>query len=179
VFSSKRAGFATLWKIPASGGESEPVAGVGGNAFLPAVSLSGNLLAYTNQETNVNIWGIRVGPSGRVEGSPRKLISGTGSQADDEISPDGKRVVFASDRSGDTEIWVANIGGSNALQLTSLHAPLAGSPRWSPDGRWIVFGAMVDASGGAFVVSSEGGTPRRLTAPSVSALVFGWSRDGK
>ena len=179
VFSSKRSGFATLWKIPASGGESEPVSGVGGNAFFPAVSARGNLLAYVNQESNVNIWGIRMTPSGRAEGSPRKLISGTGEQVDDEISPDGKRVVFASDRSGDVEIWVADIDGSNPLQLTSLHAPLAGSPRWSPDGRWIVFGAMVDESGGAFLVSADGGTPRRLTPPSVSALVFAWSHHGE
>lgn len=179
VFSSKRSGLATLWKIPASGGASEPVAGVGGNAYSPAVSLRGDLLAYANQETNVNIWGIQTDSSGRAEGAPRKLISGSGAQLDDEISPDGKRVVFASDRSGDTEIWVTNIDGSNPLQLTSLHAPLAGSPRWSPDGRWIVFGAMVDDSGGAFVVRAEGGTPRRLTPPGVMALVFAWSRDGK
>jgi eukaryotic-like serine/threonine-protein kinase len=179
VFSSKRSGFTTLWKIPASGGEIEPVAGVGGYAFLPAVSPHGNLLAYVNQETNTNIWGVHLDSRGRADGPPRKLISGTGMQDDDEISPDGKRVVFASDRSGDTEIWVANIDGSSPLQLTSLHAPLAGSPRWSPDGRWVVFGAMVDESGGAFVVSADGGTPRRLTPPGVMALVFAWSHDGK
>ena len=179
VFSSKRSGFPTLWRIPASGGTSEPLAAVGANAFSPAVSFRSNVLAYVNQETNVNIWGIRIDPSGRSESEPRKLISGTGTQLDSEISPDGSRVAFASDRSGDTEIWVANIDGSSPVQLTSLHAPLAGSPRWSPDARWIVFGAMVDESGGAFVISAEGGAPRRLTPPGVMALVFAWSRDGK
>jgi serine/threonine protein kinase/DNA-binding winged helix-turn-helix (wHTH) protein/WD40 repeat protein len=179
VFSSKRSGFPTLWKIPASGGKSEPVAAVGGNAYSPAVSLRGNVLAYVNQETNMNIWGVRIDSSGRAEGAPSKIISGTGAQFDDEISPDGRRVVFGSDRSGDDEIWVANIDGSNLLQLTSLHAPLAGSPHWSPDGHWIVFGAWVDESGGAFVVGADGGTPRRLTPPGVMAFTFAWSHDGK
>lgn len=183
VFSSKRAGFATLWTIPASGGEIEPVAGVGGNAFFPAVSPRGNLLAYADQELNVNIWRVRVAPSGRAQGPPSEIISGTGLQVDDEISPDGKRVVFASDRSGDMEIWVANIDGSNPVQLTSLHSPLTGSPRWSPDGRWIAFDSRLAQHGGIFIVSAKGGTTRRLTPrltpPSIEALLPSWSHDGR
>ena len=179
VFSSKRAGFATLWTIPASGGEIEPVAGVGGNAFFPAVSPRGNLLAYADQELNVNIWRIQVAPSGRARGSPSKIISGTGLQVDDEISPNGKRLVFASDRSGDMEIWLANIDGSNPLQLTSLRSPLTGSPRWSPDGNWIAFDSRLGEHEGVFVISAEGGTPRRLTPQSIEAMVPSWSYDGK
>ena len=40
-----------------------------------------------------------------------------------------------SERSGAEEIWVANADGSQPVQLTTfgLHA---GSPDWSPDGRW-------------------------------------------
>jgi eukaryotic-like serine/threonine-protein kinase len=179
VFSSQRSGFTTLWKIPTSGGEIEAVAGVGGNAFLPAISANGNLLAYVNQESNANIWGMQLTGSGRPEGPPKKVISGTGQQTDSEISPDGKRIVFTSDRSGDPEIWVANIDGSNPLQLTSMRAPLTGSPRWSADGRWIAFGSETGEHGGAFVVSADGGAPRRLTPPSIWGLVPSWSRDGK
>jgi len=179
VFSSKRAGFATLWKIPVSGGEIEPVAGVGANAFFPAVSPRGDILAYANGELNVNIWRVQLAPSGRAQGSPRKIISGTRLQAADEISPDGKRVVFASDRSGDLEIWVANIDGSDPLRLTSLQSPLTGSPRWSPDGRWIAFDSRLGGHGSVFVVSAQGGTPRRLTPPSIEGLVPSWSHDGR
>ena len=106
--------------------------------------------------------------------------------SDVQVSPDGHDVAFTVTRHDlvksepVSQVWVARADGvtHREFQLTQ-GAYQASSPRWSPDGRWIVFGAMVDASGGAFVVSSEGGTPRRLTAPSVSALVFGWSRDGK
>jgi hypothetical protein len=31
--------------------------------------------------------------------------------------------------------WVADLDGSNPLQLTALHAPMATAPRWSPDSR--------------------------------------------
>ena len=179
VFSSQRSGLPTLCKVPISGGEIEPLAGVGGNAYFPAVSPRGNLLAYIRWEENYNIWSIQVTPAGRVEGPPRKLIAGTGMQVDDEFSPDGKRIVFGSDRSGAQEIWVANADGSNAAQLTSFGGSETGTPRWSPDGRWIAFDSGPDGRTGVFVVSAEGGAPRRLTAPTDDAFVPSWSRDGR
>jgi Tol biopolymer transport system component len=117
--------------------------------------------------------------SGRLEGLPRKVISGSRLQADDEFSPDGKRIVFLSDRSGNTEIWVADADGSNAAQLTFFGAPLTGTPRWSPDGRWIAFDSRPGGHAGVFVVSGEGGAPRRVTPPSMDAVVPSWSSDGK
>jgi Tol biopolymer transport system component len=179
VFSSGRSGLTTLWRVPSSGGEIEALAGVGEDASLPAVSPRGNLLAYTRYEANVNIWSIRVTPSGRLEGLPRKLISGSRQQMDDEFSPDGKQIVFFSDRSGSQEIWVANADGSNAAQLTSFAGPITGTPRWSPDGRWIVFDSRPSGHAGVFVVSAEGGAPRLLTPPTMDAFVPSWSSDGK
>jgi eukaryotic-like serine/threonine-protein kinase len=179
VFLSGRLGLHTLWKVPASGGEIEPVAGVGEGADSPAVSPRGNLIAYTKWEVNANIWEIRASPSGRVEGPPTKLISGIEMQVDDEFSPDGKRIAFGSDRLGNLEIWVANADGSNAAQLTFFGGPITGTPHWSPDGRWIAFDSRPGGHPGVFVVSAEGGTPRRLTPPTSDAFVPSWSRDGK
>jgi Tol biopolymer transport system component/serine/threonine protein kinase len=179
VFSSWRSGVPTLWKAPVSGGEIEALAGIGENANAPALSPRANLLAYTRSERNANIWGIHVTPAGRVEGSRAKLISGSGMQADDEFSPDGKRIVFASDRSGDMEIWVADADGSKAAQLTSFGGPSTGTPHWSPDGRWIAFDSRPGGQTGVFVVRAEGGKPRRLTPPTADAFVPTWSRNGK
>ena len=179
VFSSWRSGLATLWKVPVSGGEVEALAGVGGDAYSPAVSARGNLLAFTRSEENDNIWGILVTPAGRAGYPPRKLISGTSWQVDGEFSPDGKRIVFASYRSGNAEIWVADADGSNAAQLTSFGGPLTGTPRWSPDGRWIAFDSRPNGRSGVFVLGVEGGVPRRLTPPATDAFVPSWSRDGK
>lgn len=87
--------------------------------------------------------------------------------------------MFASDRLGTDEIWVATSDGSNLVQLTSFGGPVTGTPHWSPDGRWIAFDSRPGGRSGVFVVSAEGGTPRRLTPPTTDGIVPNWSRDGE
>jgi hypothetical protein len=60
VYSANRGGgLFTLWTIPISGGQPEPLAGIGQDAYFPAVSPLGKLLAYNLQIQNSNIWRAR------------------------------------------------------------------------------------------------------------------------
>jgi serine/threonine protein kinase/Tol biopolymer transport system component len=127
IFSSGRSGLQTLWKVSLSGGEVEPVTGPGEQAIFPAVSPPGHVLAYEKFEVNANIWSIRIGPSGGGAGSPIKIISGSGQQFDSELSPDGQRIAFGSNASGNKEIWLAKADGADVLQLTSLRVD-SGTP---------------------------------------------------
>jgi Tol biopolymer transport system component len=60
-----------------------------------------------------------------------------------------------------------------------LKAAQLGSPSWSPDGRTIAFDARLEGHGDIFVISADGGAPRRLTTDPVENNVPAWSRDGK
>lgn len=73
---------------------------------------------------------------------PKSLKQGeqSGYNAESVISPDGKRVVFTSDRGGDLDIWVMSIDGTHAKQLTHTLG-YDGGPWWSPDGKKICFRA--------------------------------------
>jgi dipeptidyl aminopeptidase/acylaminoacyl peptidase len=97
-----------------------------------------------------------------------------------QISPDKKKLVFTRSFTGTNEVWVSNVDGNSLVKLTSLDGPAAGSPRWSPDGRWIAFDVDWYKRGKVFIVSANGGPSREIAADADGQnLVPNWSRDGK
>lgn len=54
------------------------------------------------------------------------------------FSPDGKQVAFISDRDGLSNVWVMDTNGENLRQITKEKTNLIHSPKWSPDGEYIV-----------------------------------------
>jgi Tol biopolymer transport system component len=69
--------------------------------------------------------------------------------------------------------------GSNAIQLTHFGGPLSGTPRWSPDGKQIVFDSRANGVSQVYVVSVDGGQPRPLTNDAAGGEVPAFSRDGR
>ncbi len=179
VFSSDRGGLYSLWRVPVSGGTPELVGAAGQDAYQPTVSRQGNRLAYLHEKANLNIWRT-TGPNWTgPRAAPTKLIASTRQQADVDFSPDGKKIAFASDRSGGWEIWICASDGSNPVELTSFSAANTGTPRWSPDGKQIAFDSRKEGHSDIYVMSAEGGSARRLTTEPFENNVPSWSRDGR
>ncbi|HTR25184.1 MAG TPA: winged helix-turn-helix domain-containing protein [Terriglobales bacterium] len=179
VFASNRGGAVwSLWRISVRGGTPERVAVGSERAYAPVISLKGHRLAYVSGYWNENIWRMTIGP-GRHAAKPEKLIFSDMQEEGPEYSPDGKRIVFQSTRSGNFEIWRADADGSNLVQLTSMGGPLTGTPRWSPDGRWISFDSRPGAHPNIHIVSSDGGPVRRFNNDTSDDGVASWSHDGK
>jgi len=175
VFSSNRTGGYYLWRIPAGGGRPQRLPGLGDSTSEPSFSRDGRYLAYSRFFADANIWRVDVeGPW-----SPHKLISSTYYDSSPSFSPDRRQVVFRSNRSGFHEIWVSDIGGRSARQLTHFNGPLTGTPRWSPDGRWIAFDSRPEAQADIYVIPAAGGTPRRVTGNAAEDVVPNWSRDSR
>ena len=71
-------------------------------------------------------------------GEARRIIGGMSFESQPKFSPDGKKIVFISDRSGAENVWIADPDGSNPKAITKGRNLEYVSPSWTPDGR-IVF----------------------------------------
>jgi tricorn protease len=76
------------------------------------------------------------------------------------------------------DIWTVPRQGGDAKRLTSIAAVSAG-PYFSPDGSQVAYSALEHGTTDVYVVSSDGGVPRRLTWEPTGSLVTGWTADGK
>ncbi len=67
-----------------------------------------------------------------------QLVADPSSDVQPALSPDGSRVAFASNRSGNWDIWVIDIDGTNLIQISSTPSHDV-SPSWAPDGRSLAY----------------------------------------
>lgn len=66
------------------------------------------------------------------------LVSGPGYDAEATVSPNGDKIVFTSDRSGDLELYICDIDGTNQTQIT-FELGYDGGAFFSPDGSQLIF----------------------------------------
>jgi Tol biopolymer transport system component len=179
VFSSNRAGtLPRLWRIGLAGDKLEVLPGLGEDAEAVAVARQGHRLAYVRAFFEVHLWRMKrpatpaerptatkFAPSRRLEGNPH-------------YSGDGKRVTFASDRSGSLEIWVCDSEGlSPPDRLTWFVPHTTGTPRLSFDGQDVVFDSRKSGRAAIWQVGAEGGRPPRKLTTGKEDMTPSWSRD--
>jgi len=103
-----------------------------------------------------------------------------------DISPNGRHIVYCSTRitetnpEGDLEIFVMNADGSNPRQLTSNGVGINDAwPRWSPNGKQIVFHSNVDGNFEIYIINADGTDLTRVTDYSGVDQFPEWSPNGK
>jgi Tol biopolymer transport system component/predicted Ser/Thr protein kinase len=179
IFGSRIFSSPSLFRVSTSGsGQPEQLPFTGENAFSPAISRSGNRLAYQRDLSDGNIWRLSLSVSGTAAEPPTRFIASTRDEYNPQYSPDGKWIAFSSDRSGVQSIWVSDAEGSNAVELFSRASAVCGTPRWSPDGQRIAFDSDAEGNFDIYIIRSGGGKAVRLTTDSTDDLIPSWSRDG-
>ena len=117
--------------------------------------------------------------------TPDALVYDLTPASDPQVSPDGRRIVFAlttTDRQSQqvsSHLWLCDVDGGNRRQLT-YNGGRNGAARWSPDGRSIAFVSDRVKQSGLFVLPlAEGGEAREVTRHGQEIKDLAWSPDGR
>jgi Tol biopolymer transport system component len=126
-----------------------------------SLSADGRVLVIQQQTVVEHIWVIPDRDSTRA----RQLTFGASDRDGSNglaWTPDG-HIVFASARSGASDIWMMNADGTGARQLTAETAGVNWRPRATPDGRYIVFTSTRAGLQNIWRINADGSNPIRLT----------------
>jgi len=167
-----------LWRVAAFGTKPpEPVELAGLQAIQPWAAASRDRLVFAHLLRDSDVYRFETGRP--TETAP--VLASTFGEYTPQISPDGRRVAFESEQSGDGhDVWLAEADGTNPVPLTHGPGLYQGSPRWSPDGARIAFDSHgEDGTLDIWTIEVDGGSPRRLTRGSGNESSPSWSRDGR
>jgi Tol biopolymer transport system component/DNA-binding winged helix-turn-helix (wHTH) protein len=180
VFRSSRNG-GTPWRVSTDDGVIEP------EAEYPSVGVlanGGGRFAYVKGSgISPIVWRADLArPAGKPVSLRKNLFQ---SNVDDsaQLSPDGRQVVYRTRSArgclcGDT-IWRSDADGGNPVQLTFIDEGFTGSPRWSPDLKWIVYDYHVGQHSQIYMIDSEGRNQHTVASGDYENVVPNFSRDGK
>jgi serine/threonine protein kinase len=179
IFSSNRGGVFKLWRISRRGGRPNLLAaGIQKSADV-AVSRTDNKLIFVEERSDNTIWKCPMPQKGKPPPEPFPFITSTEADQLANFSPDGKRIVFRSRRSGNWEIWMCDAEGKNPVQLTFFGGQEVTPVHWSPDGRSIAFSENQEGQEDIFTLDIEDGSHKRITTDPSNEIFPNWSRDGK
>lgn len=148
----------------------------GPSLLFPQFSPDGRHIAYVSFKSGVPNIVVRSSDGGLVGGT--RFNSTTSSPS---ISPNGQ-LAFSSaiGGGGGMDIYVSNLDGSNARQLTRTRSTVNISPRWNPKtGREIAFISDRGGSPQIYVMDSSGANQRPLVARGGQSDSPSWSPDGR
>ena len=162
--------------------QSEAVSAVSGRALHPPSRLWRRLAPFALVGAALAallaywlVWSGRSTAEISSQWSFSQLTDEPGQELYPSLSPDGRSLVYASQASGNWDIYFQRVGGKTALNLTKDSAADDTQPAFSPDGERIAFRSERDG-GGLFVMGATGENARRL---SDRGFHPSWSPDAK
>ena len=196
AFSSNRDGNSEIYVMDADGGNPRRLTNNSDGDWDPSWSPDGERIVFLSDrdghgDGRASIPEIYVmDANGRNQ---QNLTNNPNADRSPSWSPDGKRIVFESDRERNKDkphngdIYVMDADGGNQQNLTNINPNEDRYPSWSPDGERIVFSSSReghvehnwDITYEIYVMDADGGNQQRLTNNRNNELSPVWSPDGE
>jgi len=178
MFESNKFGGDGIYLIDIDGENLTPLT-LSGHGRYPQFFPDGNKILYL---IDYNVYTMNIDGSGSI-----RLTNHTFRDRSTDISQDGEKIVFHSNRDGNYEVYIMDCDGSNQTNLTN-HSGSDSDPKFFPSGEMIVFVSVRNDNVDIYSININGNNLQRLTTnpgvdnnPSVSPdgnqIVFRSNRD--
>lgn len=142
------------------------------DAQAPSISTRNGMLAFVHRQPRFGLYRIDA-----HTGDWQRLFASAGRDAQPTLAPDGRQIVFTSDRAGRFELWWARLDAPDALRpIEGVRPDTRQAPVWSPDGRSLLLTALGEDNLPMILeVEPASGRVERLEVPArqVAQAAFG------
>lgn len=163
-----------IYELDLADGSVNRLTNVYGVETAPEFSPDGKSLTYAKWNDSTQNFQIMI--ANRNGGNPAKIPGAHG--WDPTWSPDGKRILFASDMRGLVQLYTVKPDGNNLAAITNLPA-IRGRSDWSADGNYIVTYSGPAWNRELYIMNADGSASRQLTPSGGNSQGPSFSPDGK
>lgn len=133
------------------------------DAQAPSISPVNGMLAFVHRRPQFGLY--------RVDADSaewQRLFPSSGRDFQPLLAPDGRQLVFTSDRAGRFELWWARLDAPDSLRpIEGVRPDTRQPPIWSPDGRHLLVTALDDANAPMILeIEPDSGSIERLEIPA-------------
>ena len=131
-----------------------------------AFTADGKRLAYSQGRSVANVWRVPIKSDQDKPAAWTEAQQMTFDQAFIEfvdVSPDGRQLVFSSDRAGNHDIWVMPVDNPGQLRQLTFNVEPDWDPDWSPDGNTIAFYSFRTGDREIWTMPAAGDAATQLT----------------
>jgi len=192
LFESERDGNREIYVMDADGSNQIRLTRNDGADVTATWSPDGSLVAFaSNRDTGppYNPYNLDIYVMNADGSNVRRIVDDPEYDVGPQWSPDGRKILFVSGRTGNFDVFEMNADGTGQRNLTADYDKADGSPIWSLDGNNIAFSRRVEGKNQVFVMDGDGRNLKRVTnnagnneapwwSPDSSKLVFQSDRDG-
>jgi Tol biopolymer transport system component len=175
AFAAKRDGHWNIYTIAPDGSDETQLSGFKTQDRFPVWSPDGSKIIYAGQRKD---WSLFIMDADGGHLRPLTYLSNIVPKSPRSLSPDGRQIMFESDRDGHREIYSIQVDGTHLTKLTDNQVDDQ-SARWSPDGKHIVFTSLRDGNEEVYMMDADGQHQTRLTKNAAADRLPQWSPDGR
>ncbi|MEQ1512072.1 MAG: winged helix-turn-helix domain-containing protein [Lysobacteraceae bacterium] len=181
VFSRYRSDGVVLGKLEVDTGALVEYRGNDGGMSAPSIGANGDTVAFVVEEAQSQLRRLRVADGEQAFARAKILYPSSRSDIQPAVSPDGRQMVFVSDRDGENRLWWADLAQPDSLRPIEGLTPMPRFPvLWHADStRALAIGDSLDGRKTAYEIEPRLGRVRRLEVPDPVPVYVAYHPDPK